>query len=284
MMKSLTDCYKLSNGVEIPCVGFGTWKAENGEIAANAVKAAIAAGYRHIDTAAIYGNEESVGDGIHGSGVKREDLFITTKLWNSHHGYDEAMEAFDASMKRLRLDYLDLYLIHWPNPVAIRDRWQAANAGAWKAMEELYRAGKIRAIGVSNFRVHHLKTLEETQTVAPMANQMFLCPGETQPEVVAYSTKNGMLMQAYSPFGHGAVFSMPDLQGYADKYGKTIAQVCVRFSLQMGFNPLPKSVTAERIRENADVFDFELSCDDVEALAAMNGIFGTAPNPDDRTF
>ena len=283
-MKSLTDCYTLSNGVQIPCVGFGTWKSENGAVATNAVKNALAAGYRHVDTAAIYGNEESVGVAIQQSGVKREELFVTTKLWNSHHGYKEAKEAFEESMRKLRLDYLDLYLIHWPNPAAIRPRWEDANAEAWRAMEELYRAGRIRAIGISNFRVRHIEALAKTQTLAPMVNQMFLCPGESQPEVTGYCKARGILMQAYSPFGSGSAFGVPELTAYAEKYGKTVAQVLVRWSLQMGFNPLPKSVTATRIRENADVFDFELSEADVAALNALDGLCGKAPNPDDRTF
>ena len=283
-MKSLTDVFVLSNGVKIPCVGFGTWKAENGDVAFSAVKSAIEAGYTHIDTAAAYGNEESVGMAIRESGADRKDLFITTKLWNSHHGYDEAMEAFDASCKRLSLDYIDLYLIHWPNPAKLRDRWQEANAGAWKAMEALYRAGKIRAIGVSNFMVRHLKALEETQTIAPMVNQIFLCPGETQPEVTAYCKEKNILLEAYSPLGSGRIFETDEMNAYAQKYGKSVAQICIRWSLQMGYLPLPKSVSEKRIAENADIFGFELSGSDVAAIAALAGIAGTAPNPDVQPF
>ena len=156
-MNHLTDTYKLSNGVGIPCIGFGTWQTPDGDVAVRSVAAAIEAGYRHIDTAQAYGNEESVGKGIRESGIDRKDLFVTTKLWNSNHSYKLTMRTFEESMNKLGLDYLDLFLIHWPNPVAFRDHWQEANAESWKAMEELYEAGKIRAIGVSNFRPHHYR-------------------------------------------------------------------------------------------------------------------------------
>lgn len=283
-MKSLTDCYVLGNGVRIPCVGFGTWRAENGETAVSAVREAIAQGYRHIDTAAAYGNEESVGAAIRQSGVKREELFITSKLQNTAHGYEETMAAFEESMSRLGLRYLDLYLIHWPNPIKYRDRWQQANAGTWRAFEELYRAGRIRAIGVSNFRPRHLDELLKTAEVAPMADQIRLCPGETQDEVTAYCREHQMLLEAYSPLGTGKIFEVPELKSLSEKYGKTIAQICIRWSLQMGFLPLPKSVTAARIRENADVFGFELSEEDVRLIAGLKGCCGYSRDPDTISF
>ena len=183
-MNSLTDCYKLSNGVEIPCIGFGTWQTPDGDVCVSSVLSAIEAGYRHIDTAQGYGNEESVGLAVKKSGIDRKDLFITSKLTNSEHGYERTLAAFEETMKKLDMDYLDLYLIHWPNPIAFRDHWQEANAGTWKAFEELYKAGRIRAIGISNFRPHHIEELMKTATVAPMVNQIRLCPGETQDEVV----------------------------------------------------------------------------------------------------
>ena len=154
-MKSLTDCYRLSNGVEIPCIGFGTWQTPDGDVCVSSVKAAIEAGYRHIDTAEMYENEDSVGKAIKESGIDRKELFITSKLSNQAHGYEKTMEAFEGTMEKLGLDYLDMFLIHWPNPIAFRDHWQEANAGSWKAFEELYKAGRIRAIGISNFRQHH---------------------------------------------------------------------------------------------------------------------------------
>jgi diketogulonate reductase-like aldo/keto reductase len=283
-MKSLTDCYRLANGVEIPCVGFGTWQTPDGKIAVESVKAALAAGYRHIDTAAIYGNEESVGAAVKESGVPRKEIFITTKLWNDDHGYENTLRAFDASMKKLGLEYLDLYLVHWPNPVKFRKSWKETNAGTWKAFEELYKAGKIRAIGVSNFRGHHIDAVLETASVAPMVNQIRLCPGDTQDEIAAYCRKKNILLEAYSPLGVGKIFESPDIKKYAEKYKRTIAQVCIRWSLEREYLPLPKSITPERIRENARVFDFEISEADVKAIAALKGIGGTSQDPDAADF
>ncbi|MDR1898687.1 MAG: aldo/keto reductase [Treponema sp.] len=283
-MKSLTDCYKLSNGVEIPCVGFGTWQTPDGAVAVSSVKAAIEAGYRHIDTAAIYGNEESVGAAIRQSGIPRKELFITTKLWNDDHGYENTLRAFESSMKKLGLDYLDLYLIHWPNPVKFRKNWEEANAGTWKAFEELYKAGKTRAIGISNFHGRHIDALLKTAAVAPMVNQIRLCPGDTQDEVVDYCRKKDMLLEAYSPLGVGQIFEAPEIRAFAEKYKRSIAQICIRWSLQRGYLPLPKSVTPQRILENTKVFDFELLPEDVKAIADLKGIAGTASNPDETAF
>lgn len=283
-MKGLTDAFVLNNGIEIPCVGFGTWQAPNGAECKEAVKAALACGYRHIDTAAVYGNEESVGAGMLESGVAREDIFLTTKVWNNDHGYQETLAAFQASLDRLQTTYIDLYLIHWPNPKKFRDCWEARNAGTWKAMEELYRAGKIRAIGISNFLEHHLNALLKTAEIMPMVNQIRLFPGESQPETVEICQKHGILLEAYSPFGTGKIFGAPELTALSAKYGKTVAQICIRWSLQKGFLPLPKSVTASRIVENADVFDFELSDEDMDILNAMPNYCGETSNPDDRPF
>lgn len=283
-MKALTDTYTLANGVKIPCVGFGTWQTPDGEVAVASVKEAIAAGYRHIDTAAAYGNEESVGRGVRESGVPRGDIFITSKLQNPEHGYENTMAAFARTMADLGLDYLDLYLIHWPNPIKYRDHWQEANAGTWRAFEELHKAGRIRAIGVSNFWQHHIEALMQTATVAPMVNQIRLCPGDTQDALVAYSRDQGMLLEAYSPLGIGAIFEVPEMIALAEKYGRSIAQVAIRWSLQMGFLPLPKSVTPARIRENAQVFDFELSEEDVRVIAGLKGCCGFSRDPDTTTF
>lgn len=283
-MKSLTDCYRLSNGVEIPCIGFGTWQTPDGDVCVSSVKAAIEAGYRHIDTAEMYGNEDSVGKAIKESGIDRKELFITSKLSNQAHGYEKTMEAFEGTMEKLGLDYLDMFLIHWPNPIAFRDHWQEANAGSWKAFEKLYKAGRIRAIGISNFRQHHIEALMETATIPPMVNQMKLCPGETQEEVVDYCRSKGMLLEAYSPLGIGQIFQVPEMQELADKYGRSIAQICIRWSLQRGYLPLPKSVTPSRIQENARVFDFELEEADVRLIANLKGCVGYAADPDTRTF
>jgi len=282
--KSLKDCMTLANGVKIPCVGFGMWQTPDGDIAVNAAKHAVACGYRHIDTAAIYGNEKSVGTAIKECGVPREELFITSKLWNNEHGYDRTMAAFEVSMKKLGLEYMDLYLIHWPNPAKFRGSWEEANAGTWKAFEELYEAGRIRAIGVSNFRVHHMEALKKTQKTAPMANQIRLCPGDTPADIINYCVKENILLQAYSPLGTGKIFDVPEMQALSGKYGKTVAQICVRWSLQMGFNPLPKSETPSRIEENAQVFDFSLSDEDVKLIAGLEGCVGYANDPDTAPF
>jgi diketogulonate reductase-like aldo/keto reductase len=283
-MKSLKDTYELYNGVKIPCIGFGTWQTPDGEVAVSSVKEAIAAGYRHIDTAAGYNNEESVGVAITESGVNREELFITTKLHNNDHGYEATLAAFELSMKKLGLDYLDLYLIHWPNPIKFRDNWKEANAGSWKAFEELYKAGKIRAIGVSNFMPHHMDALLETAEIKPMVNQIRLCPGETQEAAASYCKANSIQLEAYSPLGTGRVFEVKEMQDLSQKYNKSIAQICVRWSLQMGYLPLPKSVTPERIRENGDVFDFELSPEDVALIAGLTECCGPTRDPDTANF
>ena len=283
-MNSLTDCYKLSNGVEIPCIGFGTGQNPDGDVCVSSVLSAIEAGYRHIDTAQGYGNEESVGLAVKKSGIDRKDLFITSKLTNSEHGYERTLAAFEETMKKLDMDYLDLYLIHWPNPIAFRDHWQEANAGTWKAFEELYKAGRIRAIGISNFRPHHIEELMKTATVAPMVNQIRLCPGETQDEVVDYCRSHNIQLEAYSPLGVGKIFEVPEMKALAEKYGKSIAQICIRWSLQRGYLPLPKSVTPSRIKENTQVFDFELEAADVQLIADLKGCVGYSSDPDTTTF
>ena len=285
-MKSQLDTYKLSNGVEIPCIGFGTWQTPNGDVAVQAVQCALESGYRHIDTAAVYGNEASVGKAIRMSGVRREELFVTTKLWNNRHSYAQALKAFDESLDKLGLDYLDLYLIHWPNPIDLRegDRWIQANAEAWRAMEELYEAGRIRAIGISNFRVHHMEALLKTAKVVPHVNQIRLCPGDTQDETVAFSRAHGMLAEAFSPLGFGRIFEGPEMQALAQKYGRSIAQICIRWSLQRGYLPLPKSVTPSRIQENLKVFDFALDDEDVSLIAGLTGCVGFGDDPDHAPF
>jgi diketogulonate reductase-like aldo/keto reductase len=280
----LTDCYKLSNGTEIPCVGFGTWQTPDGEVAVSAVLSAIEAGYRHIDTAQSYGNEESVGIAVKKSGVDRKEIFITSKLWNDEHGYEKTLAAFEGTMKKLDMDYIDLFLIHSPNPIAFRGNWGEANAGTWKAFEELYGAGRIRSIGISNFRQHHIDELMKTAAITPMVNQIRLCPGDTQDEVVDYCRSRNILLEAYSPFGVGKIFEVPEMRELAKKYGKSIAQICVRWSLQRGYLPLPKSVTPSRIKENAEVFDFEIDAADVRLIADLKGCVGYSFDPDTITF
>ena len=275
--------FELSNGVRIPCIGFGTWQSRDGEGVA-AVKSALEAGYRLIDTATAYGNELSVGAAIRESCVPRDQIFITSKLRNSAHGYDATMEAFEWSTQKLGTDYLDLYLIHWPNPLQFRPIWKEATRGTWRAFEALYRAGRIRAIGVSNFMPHHIKMLMETAAIQPMVNQLKLCPGITQDAAVEYCRARGILVEAYSPFGTGSIFSAPEIREIAARYRKSIGQVCLRWSLQMGYLPLPKSGNPARIRENLDVFDFDLSEEDMAKIASLKGSCGEAPDPDATNF
>lgn len=278
------NSYTLSNNVSIPELGFGTWQTPNGDVAVSAVKKALEVGYRHIDTAQGYKNEDSVGQAIKESGIPREEIFLTTKLWNENHSYDLVLSSFEESLKKLQTDYIDLFLIHWPNPVKFRDNWQSANAETWRAMEELYQAGKIKAIGVSNFLPHHFEELKKTATIFPMVNQIFLAPGELQKEVVSYCQEHNVLLEAYSPLGTGKIFDVPEMQELSDKYGKTIAQIAIRWSLQHGFLPLPKSVTPSRIEENLAVFDFELSDEDMQRIDQLDGVVGKTTNPDTTGF
>ena len=278
------NSYTLSNNVSIPELGFGTWQTPNGDVAVSAVKKALEVGYRHIDTAQGYKNEDSVGQAIKESGIPREEIFLTTKLWNENHSYDLVLSSFEESLKKLQTDYIDLFLIHWPNPVKFRDNWQSANAETWRAMEELYQAGKIKAIGVSNFLPHHFEELKKTATIFPMVNQIFLAPGELQKEVVSYCQEHNVLLEAYSPLGTGKIFDVPEMQELSDKYGKTISQIAIRWSLQHGFLPLPKSVTPSRIEENLAVFDFELSDEDMQRIDQLDGVVGKATNPDTTGF
>ena len=277
--------YTLNNGVSIPVLGFGTWKAENGEVAYQAVLEALKAGYRHIDTAAIYKNEESVGRAIRDSSIPRQEIFVTTKLWNTNHSYDETRQAFEESMEKLGLDYLDLYLIHWPNPKPLRenDEWKTRNAEVWRAMEDLYKEGKIRAIGVSNFLPHHLDALLETVRVIPAVNQVRLAPGVYQEEVVDYCKEKEILLEAWGPFGQGELFEKKEVQEIAAKHGKSVAQIALAWSLAEGFLPLPKSVTASRIQSNLDCFGIELSKDEREVLKTISVTSG-APRVDEMDF
>ena len=283
-LTKLTDTYSLNNGTKIPIVGFGTWQTPDGQVAYDSVLAALKAGYRHIDTAAAYGNEESVGKAIADSGVAREDLFVTTKLWNADHGYEATKAALATSLQKLGLDYVDLYLIHWPNPAAMRDNFEQLTADTWKAMEELYASRKVRAIGVSNFRPKHLDVLLKTAKVVPAVNQIFLNPSDMEADVVAYNEAHGILSEAYSPLGTGKIFGIPELKTIADKYQKSVAQIVLRWSLQNGFLPLPKSVHADRIEQNTNLFDFELSPTDMETIDGMHGVAGLANDPDQVDF
>lgn len=268
-MNKLTDTFKLHNGVEIPCVGFGTWQTKDGETAVNSVVTAIEAGYRHIDTAAAYGNEGSVGEAIIKSGINRKELFVTSKLWNTERGYDTTLKAFDVTMEKLQLDYLDLYLIHWPANAKNYADWKEINGGTWRAMEELYKAGRIRSIGVSNFKSHHLDALLEAAEIVPMVNQIEYHPGQMRKEDSLYCKEHNILVEAYSPLGTGRMLENEQLIEIAGKYGVSAAQLCIRWCLQNGVLPLPKSVTPSRIIENSKVFGFEISDEDMNTINAM---------------
>lgn len=281
---SIEDTYTLNNGVEIPIIGFGTWQTPDGDIAKHAVEVALNAGYRHIDTAAVYGNEKSVGQAIKKSGINRHDLFITTKLWNADHGYQSTKAAIDRSLQNLKVDYLDLYLIHWPNPVAMRDHWAEANAESWRAMEEAVQAGKIRAIGVSNFRKRHLDELLKTAEIKPVVNQIMLNPSDLQSDVVKVNNKLGLLSEAYSPLGTGGLLGNETVKEIASEVGKSPAQVLIRWSLEHGFLPLPKSVHDKYIQANVEVFDFNLNSEQMNKLDSLHGVSGLATDPDTANF
>ena len=283
-ISSLNDRYFLNNGAKMPTMGFGTWQTPDGDVAKNSVIDAINAGYRLIDTAAAYGNEESVGKGIKESGINRYDLFVTTKLWNDKHGYRETIQAIDESLEKLGLDYLDLYLIHWPNPKAVRDHWAELNAESWRAMEDQYKAGKLRAIGVSNFRREHMDELLKTASVRPAVNQIYLNPSDMQEEVVSYNNELDILSEAYSPLGTGGLIGNKTVGEVAEHYGKTPAQVLLRWSLQHQFAPLPKSVHTDRIKENVDIFDFVIDEEDMKNLDGLHGAADLATDPDKTNF
>lgn len=276
MTTSLNDAYTLNNGVEMPIIGLGVYKAENGSQVKDAVLAAIEAGYRHIDTASFYGNEKGVGEAVRASDVPRESLFITTKVWNDDLGYEETLKAFEVSMDNLGLDYLDLYLIHWP----IEGRYTEA----WKALEELYERGRVKAIGVSNFHRQHLEDIFAMCRVKPMLNQLEYHPHLAQKEMHAFCKAHDIQMEAWAPLKRGGLFEEPVIQELVEKHGKTPAQIILRWDLQNGVSTIPKSVTPSRIRENIDIFDFELSDEDMEKIDRLDSNQRMGKNPDNFSF
>ncbi len=282
-VKGSADTVELLNGVKIPCVGFGTWQIE-GSSAELAAAEAIRAGYRHIDTASAYGNEEFIGSGIKRSGIARDELFLTTKLWNNIRTYDEAITACEQSLSLLGTDYLDLLLIHWPNPLKFRACWKERNAELWRAMEALCRDGKVRAIGVSNFCARHLDALMETVEISPCVDQIRLCPGDVDEETISACTSKGILIEGYSVLGTGKALSSEPLAKIAERYGVNIPQLCIRWCLQNGFVPLARSVSPKHIKQNLDVFGFDIEPSDMVALSEMVGECGVHENPDERQF
>ena len=283
-MNKLTDTFQLNNGVTIPCVGYGTYKTPIDETE-KVVLEALKIGYRHIDTAAFYGNEKGVGEAVRKSGIPREEIFVTSKVWNSNRGYEKTKKAFEDTMKELGFDYLDLYLIHWPaNRKQFGDQAKSINANTWKAMEELYAEGKIKAIGLSNFLPHHIEELMETAAIKPMVNQIELHPGWLQPEVVDYCHKNDIVVEAWSPLGRKTILENETLVEIAGKYNKSTAQICLRWVLQHDVVPLPKSVTQSRIQKNTEIFDFVLDEEDMEIIDCLHDIGGRCALPDEEIF
>lgn len=272
-MGILTDTYTLNTGATIPKIGFGTWQIPNGDEAYNATLFALKSGYRHIDTARVYGNEESVGKAIKDSGIAREEIFLTTKLPAEVKNYDEALEKFETSIKTLGVDYVDLYLIHAPWPWSDRGGdYTEGNIAAWKALEEIHKSGRAKAIGVSNFAVKDLQAILDNGTIVPAANQIRFFIGSTEEEITAFSQDNGILIEAYSPLATGRILNNPEVKKIAEKYGKTVAQICIRYTLQRDTVSLPKSTHKEYILQNADV-DFEIDAEDMQYL---NGLKDTA--------
>lgn len=261
-MKSLQDTTTLHNGVKMPWFGLGVYKVQEGEEALNSVKAAIKAGYKAIDTAALYENEESVGQAIKESGVAREELFITTKVWNSDQRNDSVLEAFETSLKKLGLEYVDLYLVHWP----VKEKYKQT----WKVLEQLYKEGRVRAIGVSNFNIRQLEDLLSDAEIKPMVNQVELHPLLSQPELREYCKKQEIQIEAWAPLGQGRLLEHEVLTEIAARYNKSTAQVILRWDLQNEIVTIPKSVKEHRIIENADIFDFELSSSDIEKINSLN--------------
>ncbi|MXV38597.1 aldo/keto reductase [Flavobacteriaceae bacterium Ap0902] len=270
------------NKLSLPPIGFGTYKIEgvsNDEI----IIKAIEEGYRLIDTAAYYGNEEIVGEAIKKSSVPREDLIITTKVWREDLGYDKVMKSVEDSLQRLQLDYLDIVLLHWPaNRNLYGDQWQEVNTRSWKALEELYRKGTVKAIGISNYTLPYLKPLLETVQIMPMINQIEFHPGYWQPEVYAFCKNKGMAIQAWSPLARGKVFDAPIIRELAGKYNKSEAQICLRWNVEKDVLPIPKTSNPERMRENKNIFDFKLTKAEVIAIDNLPQMGYSEHHPDNR--
>ncbi|MCY9762290.1 aldo/keto reductase [Paenibacillus alvei] len=280
MTKNLQDTTTLHNGVKMPWFGIGVFKVEEGPELVNAVKAAIANGYRSVDTAAIYGNEEGVGqgirEGIQKAGISREDLFVTSKVWNADLGYESTIAAYETSLKKLGLEYLDLYLVHWPVEGKYKD--------AWKALETLYKEGRVKAIGVSNFQIHHLEELMKDAEIKPMVNQVEYHPRLTQKDLQSFCQEHGIQLEAWSPLMQGQLLDNEVLTEIARKYNKSVAQVILRWDLQNGVVTIPKSTKEHRIIENSIVFDFELTVEDMKKIDGLNQNHRVGPDPDNFDF
>ena len=278
---SFTDTYELNNGVKIPCIGFGTYKTPADETC-GAVLQALDAGYRLIDTAAYYGNEAGVGEAVRKCGLPREEIFVTSKVWNTDRGYDKTLASFDRTMAALGLESLDLFLIHWPAGLkAYGDKAKEINRDTWRALERLYKEGRVRAIGFSNFLPHHIEEVMETAEIKPMVDQIEFHPGWAQLSVSEYCLKNGIAVEAWSPLARGAVLENETLSKIAEKYGKTTSQVTLRWIMQHGIIPLPKSVHRERMDQNLNVFGFTLDDKEMSEIDGLKNLGGKCANPDE---
>lgn len=264
----LNETYTLSNGVKIPTLGLGTWFIDDDKVA-DAVKDAVDLGYRLLDTAQAYGNERGVGEGVRNCGLKREEIFVTSKVAAEHKTYEEAKAGIDETLKKMGLDYLDMMIIHSPQPwVEVNqseDRYVEGNREAWRALEEAYNEGKLKAIGVSNFQIEDLESLMETAKIKPMVNQILCHISNTPLELIDYCQKNDIRVEAYSPIAHGEILDQPEIKAIADQYGVSVPQLCIRYTLQLGTVSLPKTGNKEHMKTNAEV-DFEISAKDMETL------------------
>ena len=278
-MERISDCYTLNNGVKIPCLAYGTYKAAEGN-SAQTLSMAIDAGYRYFDTASYYGTEEYLGQAIEKSGIPREEFFIASKLWKTEMGYENTRKAFARTLERLGTDYLDLYLIHWPLPETGYADWKTLDVETWRAMEELYEEKKIRAIGLSNFLPHHIENILAHARVMPAADQIEFHPGYSQEATVRYCQERKILVQAWSPIGRQRVLKDPLLTELAEKYHVSAAQICLRYALQRGIVPLPKSASLERMKENMDIFSFALSEEDMYRIETMPQCGWSGEHPD----
>jgi len=266
---------KLANGVNIPLLGFGTFQIPEGKATYEAVTNALEAGYRHIDTAEFYGNENSVGEAVRASGINRSELFLTTKVWNNHHGYKEAFKAGEESLSRLKTDYIDLLLIHWP-----KDK----NCETWRALEDLYKKGLVKAIGVSNFKERHIEEILRTLEIMPMVNQIELHPLLSQEGLSSYCREKGIVVEAWSPMMRGRVSEIPELNNLAEKYNKNAGQITLKWHMQKGRVILPRSTNPERIKGNSELFDFQLDDEEIAIIDRLNKGRRIGPDPDHIDF
>ncbi len=277
-MKNINDCFTLYNGVSIPCIGFGTYKAATGD-SSDIITTAIEAGYRFFDTASFYDTEIYLSEAIKRSCLPREDFFITSKVWKEDMGYQETKNALKQTLTNLNTDYLDLYLIHWPRR-SLSGEWKQTCIDTWKAMEELYESGKLKAIGLSNFLPHHMDVIFENCKIMPMVNQLEVHPGYTQEAALQYCKEHNIQVQAWSPLGRQRVLQESFIVELSDKYGVTPAQICLRFLLQRGINSIPKASSIERMRNNMDIFHFELDMEDMHRLNTLPQTGWSGEHPD----